>query len=122
MRRFEIEKRVCVQQARGEGADPALPLGHPLTGDENEWLERPEVKRALEIVRESARRAPSAIRPSHNLELDLGLDSMQRVELLSDLEGELGSDVEESRLAEIYSVRDLLESVLEGAGIETAPA
>ena len=36
------------------------------------------------------------IRPSDNLELDLGLDSMQRIELLVALEKELGGDVEES--------------------------
>ncbi len=121
LKRFEIEKRVRTTRARGTSADSDVPLEQPLTGDENQWLERPEVKRALEIVRDSARTATSAIRPSHNLELDLGLDSMQRVELLSHLEGALGSDVEESRLAEIYTVRDLVDAVLEGAGIESGP-
>jgi len=121
LKRFEIEKRVRATQARGTGADSDLPPEQPLTGDETQWLERPEVKRALEIVRESARTATSAIRPSHNLELDLGLDSMQRVELLSQLEGELGGNVEESRLAEMYTVHDLVDAVLEGAGIESGP-
>jgi long-chain acyl-CoA synthetase len=49
------------------------------------------------------------------LELDLGLDSMQRVELLSHLEEELGSNVEESQLAGIYTVRDLVDAVLQSA-------
>ena len=121
LKRFEIEKRVRAKQAQGDGADSDLPLEQPLTGDENEWLERPEVKRALEIVRESARTAPPAIRPRHNLELDLGLDSIERVELLSHLEAELGSDVEQSRLAEIYGVRELVDAVLEGAALESGP-
>ena len=60
------------------------------------------------------------MRPTLNLELDLGLDSMQRVEVLSHLEEELGGDVEESQLAEIYTVRDLVDAVLQecrsGAG------
>jgi long-chain acyl-CoA synthetase len=47
--------------------------------------------------------------------LDLGLDSMQRVELLATLEEELGGDVEESRLEEIYTVRELVDVVLDGA-------
>ena len=67
------------------------------------------------MIRDLARNAPDEIRPDQNLELDLGLDSMQRVELLSALEEELSSDVEESRLAEIYTVRELVDAVLEGA-------
>ena len=43
------------------------------------------------------------MRPTLNLELDLGLDSMQRVELLSRLEEELGGNLEESQLVEIYT-------------------
>jgi len=40
---------------------------------------------------------------------------MQRVEVLSRLEEELGGNVEESRLAEIYTIRDLIDAVLESA-------
>jgi long-chain acyl-CoA synthetase len=50
-----------------------------------------------------------------SLELDLGLDSMQRVEALSRLEEELDGNVEESQLAEIYTVRELVDAVLESA-------
>jgi long-chain acyl-CoA synthetase len=49
------------------------------------------------------------------LELDLGLDSMQRVELLSQMEQQLGGNVEESQLSEIYTVRDLVDAVLQSA-------
>jgi long-chain acyl-CoA synthetase len=40
---------------------------------------------------------------------------MQRVELLSKIEEQLGGDVEESQLAEIYTVRDLVDAVLQSA-------
>src|ERR1035438_5806059 len=40
---------------------------------------------------------------------------MQRIEVLSRLEEELGGNVEESQLAEIYTVRDLLDAVLQSA-------
>ena len=40
---------------------------------------------------------------------------MQRVELLVAIEKELGGDVEEVQLAEIYTVRDLVNAVLESA-------
>jgi long-chain acyl-CoA synthetase len=40
---------------------------------------------------------------------------MQRVELLSRLEDELGGNVEESQLAGIYTVRDLVDAVVQSA-------
>jgi long-chain acyl-CoA synthetase len=55
------------------------------------------------------------MRPSLNLDLDLGFDSMQRVELLTRLEEELGGDVEESQLTEIYTVQDMVDAVLQSA-------
>ena len=126
IKRFEVEKRVKSNQAssgqaRRPGDDSELPAERPLTADETAWLDRPEVHRALKIVREVARIAPPALRPTHNLELDLGLDSMQRVELLSQIEEQLGGNVEESQLAEIYTVRDLIDAVLQSASGAGAP-
>jgi long-chain acyl-CoA synthetase len=115
IKRFEVEKRVKANQARNIADDSELPTERPLTADEAAWLDQPGVQRALKIVREAARSAPPALRPTHNLELDLGLDSMQRVELLSQIEEQMGGNVEESQLAEIYTVRDLVDAVLHSA-------
>jgi long-chain acyl-CoA synthetase len=115
IKRFEIEKRVKSNQARRLDSDAELPAEQPLTNDEASWLDQPDVQRALKIVREAARTAPQNLRPAHNLELDLGLDSMQRVELLSRIEDQLGGNVAESQLAEIYTVRDLVDAVLQSA-------
>jgi long-chain acyl-CoA synthetase len=115
IKRFEVEKRVKTNQARRAVDDAELPSEQPLTADEVAWLDQSRVQQALKIVREAARAAPPTLRPGHNLELDLGLDSMQRVELLSQIEEQLGGNVEESRLAEIYTVRDLLDAVLQSA-------
>ena len=116
LKRFEIEKRVRANQARGGGAgEGEVPAQKPLTAEDTAWRERPDVQRGLKIIREHARNAPESLRPTDNLELDLGLDSMQRVELLVALEEELGGDVEESQLAEVYTVRDLVNVVLESA-------
>jgi long-chain acyl-CoA synthetase len=115
IKRFEVEKRVKANQARRMDDDSELPAERPLTADETAWLDQPDVQRALKIVREAARAAPPTLRPTHNLELDLGLDSMQRVELLSRIEEQLGGNVEESQLAEIYTVRDLVDAVLQSA-------
>src|SRR5262249_22601058 len=115
LKRFELEKRVRANQKKGPAADAEISSQPPLSPEDGQWLERSEVQRALKIMREASRGAPEVIRPSDNLELDLGLDSMQRIELLVALEKELGGDVEESSLAEIYSVRELVDAVLESA-------
>jgi long-chain acyl-CoA synthetase len=115
IKRFEVQNRVRANQARRVDDDSELPTERPLTDDETAWLDQPDVQRALNIVRESSRTAPPTMRPSHNLELDLGLDSMQRVELLSQMEEQLGGNIEESQLAEIYTVRDLVDTVLQSA-------
>jgi len=122
IKRFEVEKRVKANQGKQRTGDSELPAEKPLAAEEVAWLDRPDVQRGLKIVRESVRSAPPNLRPAHSLELDLGLDSMQRVELLSRLEEELGGNVEESQLTEIYTVRDLLEAVLtSAAGGQAAP-
>jgi long-chain acyl-CoA synthetase len=116
LKRFQIEKKVRELQKGGGPGEAEVGTEKPLSDEERAWLEREDVKRALEVVRESARNKMAEIRPTHNLELDLGLDSMQRVELLTALEQRLGGDVPEAQLAEVYSVRDLVDAVLASAG------
>jgi long-chain acyl-CoA synthetase len=115
LKRFEIEKRVRANWGKPQGSDAEISSEKPLTGEETSWLERADVQKAIAILRDSARKAPARISPHHNLELDLGLDSMQRVEILVALEQELGGDVEESQLAGIYTVRELVDAVLESS-------
>ena len=115
IKRFEVQKRVEANQAKKLSQDAELPAEKPLSPEEASWLEQPDVQRALKLLRDASHSAPKNLRPTHNLELDLGLDSMQRVELLSRLEEELGGDVEESQLAEIYTIKDLIDAVLQSA-------
>jgi long-chain acyl-CoA synthetase len=122
LKRFEIEKRVRANQLEGRSGDSEVRSEKPLTAEDTAWLEQPDVQRALKIIREAARIKPQSIRPADNLELDLGLDSMQRVELLVTLEQEIGGDLEESRLPEIYTVRELVEAVRESAASGAAGA
>jgi long-chain acyl-CoA synthetase len=112
LKRFEIEKRVRELQSRGQG-EAEVGVEKPLTDEERAWLDREDVGRALAVVKEAARIQIAGIRPEHNLELDLGLDSMQRVELLTALEQQMGGEVPEAQLAEIYTVRNLVDAVLE---------
>jgi long-chain acyl-CoA synthetase len=115
LKRFEIEKRVRAEQAEGHSRDAEVSPEKPLSAEDSAWLEQPDVQRAIKIIQEASRIKPQTIRPGDNLELDLGLDSMQRVELLVALEQRIGGDLEESRLSEIYTVRELVDGVRESA-------
>jgi long-chain acyl-CoA synthetase len=113
LKRFEIEKRVQAGKRGDGGAE--LAVVKPLTPEEGSWLEQASIQRALKVIREFSPNPPENIRPGDNLELDLGLDSMRRVELLVAVEQELGGDVEESELSGIYTVRELLDAVMASA-------
>jgi long-chain acyl-CoA synthetase len=114
LKRFEIEKRVRAGKQTDSGDE--LAVAKPLTPEETSWLQQPNVQRAVKVIRELSPNSPENIRPSDNLELDLGLDSMRRVELLVAVEQELGGDIPESQLSDIYTVRELVDAVLASAG------
>ena len=57
------------------------------------------------------------IDPNMNLELDLGFDSMERIELLASLEQVLNLQLPEDFGAEIHTVRDLITGLEQQAGI-----
>jgi long-chain acyl-CoA synthetase len=54
--------------------------------------------------------------PTSNLELDLGFDSMERVELVVALEGELGAAVDEKLISQVYTVRELVDAIIQSRG------
>ena len=60
------------------------------------------------------------VRPDANLELDLGLDSMERVELLTVLEQRRGKRVTDKVRATIFTVRQLVDAV-EAAPVTATP-
>ena len=123
LKRFEIEQRVRREQESGQlEEEGGLPDAPPLSEEDQLWLERPEVQRALAIVRQESRSDSGSIRPADNLELDLGLDSIQRVELLMALQQEFGANLPESVMSEVYTVRELVNRVLAASGSGGAEA
>jgi len=56
------------------------------------------------------------VRPDASLELDLGLDSMERVELLTELEQRFAVKVSEAVVHEVHTVRELVEAVRPAGG------
>ena len=114
IKRFEVERRVQQRQSEQSGSDE---IGsRPLTEDDRVWMEQPDVARALEVIRAASKQEGAQVHPRDNLELDLGLDSMERVELLAALEQELRAHVEDSVVSEVYTVRELVDAVRAHAG------
>jgi long-chain acyl-CoA synthetase len=121
LKRFEIARRLAEQRAGDVEVKPPT-----LTGEEQAWLDDPHVERMMGLVGENVKPGTSLF-PGANLELDLGLDSMERVELLTSLEHGVGVRVPEEVAQKIYTVRELIEalrtaSASAGGGGEAAPA
>ena len=106
LKRHEIERRY--HETASEAAAPVEP---PAWRDEDQaWASDPHAERALAAIRAAAK--PGAIvTPTANLELDLGLDSMERVELLARLERLCGTRVAPDVAQGIYTVRELVEAL-----------
>jgi long-chain acyl-CoA synthetase len=107
LKRYEIERRVLL--LRSQEAAPAAAAA-PVSAEEAAWAADPYVAQALELVRE-ATRAKEKVRPDANLELDLGLDSISRVELWMNLESRFSVEIPEEIASKIYTVRQLVEAV-----------
>jgi long-chain acyl-CoA synthetase len=131
LKRFAIERRARENAAAGRDASSAQPqeIAAAPSNADLEWAAQPEVEKALEVIR-AVSKNPAAVRPEANIELDLGLDSMERVELLTQLEQLFSIHVPDETAHQIYTVRELVEACLaqsrggaeRGAGSAGAPA
>ncbi|HUF47481.1 MAG TPA: AMP-binding protein [Vicinamibacterales bacterium] len=103
VRRHEVERRLA------ERATTPVADARPLTDEDRAWLADEAHERATAFV--AARLGRPAVHPHDNLELDLGLDSMERVELLTALERRAGTRVAPEVRATIFTVRQVVEAV-----------
>jgi long-chain acyl-CoA synthetase len=103
VKRHEVERRVRTRQKSSIEAATA--------GVDESSLD-PQINDALQIIRGRAR--GRAVRLDANLELDLGLDSMERVELLTELEERFGARVPQEKAHEIFTVQQLIDGLRSG--------
>ena len=108
IRRHQIEKRLRSEAVTAQAAETAS-----LTTEETAWLQVPVHAEALAAV--AARIDKPSVRPDANLDLDLALDSMERVELLTLIEQQQGRRVTPETRATIFTVRQLIDAVLKAA-------
>jgi len=119
LKRFEIQRRVQAAAARSQEEAGAEQAGAEPTAAEALWLAEADVQKGIGVIRRAGK-TQKPILPNDNLELDLGFDSMERVELVVDLEREFGTQVDESVISEVYTVRELIDTVLKTRGGEAA--
>src|SRR5580765_2163906 len=117
LKRFEIQRRVMAGE--GSAAESSISAAEEPTGEEAAWLASPEVQKAITVIR-NASKAEKPVLPSSNLELDLGFDSMERVELVVSLEHEMSAQLAEKVIAQVYTVRELVDAVLQAGGSATS--
>ncbi|MDP3718072.1 MAG: AMP-binding protein [Acidobacteriota bacterium] len=108
IKRHEVERRVCERQLAAT-ADAAAPL----SDQHQAWLDDAHVGDAAAVI-QARLRDGVRLRPDANLELDLGLDSMERVELLTELEQRFNVRVPQAATHEIFTVAQLVEAVRPG--------
>lgn len=116
MKRHEIEKRVRERQLAA-----AQDASAPISDQHQAWLDDGHVAAAVPMI-QARLRDGVRLRPDANLELDLGLDSMERVELLTELEQRFGVKVPQAAAFEIFTVTQLVEAVRPGDAGGSAPA
>ena len=112
-----IELKRLVESGELKPAETAPAPSAPGT-DDMAVLESAVGQEVLHCLRHSYHR-DQPIEPNMNLELDLGFDSMERVELLADLEQLLNLELPEDFSAEIFTVRDLIVQLERQAGVVT---
>ena len=70
-------------------------------------------KKVIEITARLLRLDSKDVKPSHHLTTDLGAESIQKVELMTSIEGEFGIELNEDRVAEVKLVGDMIQLVSE---------
>jgi len=116
IKRHEVE-RLLRERQRSGAADAAVPVAPA----DLEWMAQPTVAPVIAVIKLRAKDG-SRLFPDANLELDLGLDSMERVELLTELEQKLRVKVAPAAAQHVFTVRQLQQALAGGATADESSA
>jgi len=98
--RMTLERQRTASPGANSEIDPA----------DRAWMEEAHAASVIAVVRLRLREG-SRFFPDANLELDLGFDSMERVELLTELEQRFQTKVPQKVASEIFTVRQLVAAL-----------
>ncbi len=105
IKRHDVERLVRERQAT---ASPDAEVA--IAPADRAWMDEPHTAAVLAVLRPRVREG-SRFFPDANLELDLGFDSMERVELLTELEQRFRTKVAQQAAVEIFTVRQLVAAI-----------
>jgi long-chain acyl-CoA synthetase len=105
----KIQRHLVLQRFRGELAEDERPAHAEIPAEAELAAQADEVGRSVLAYLREATKKP-AVRLDDNLELDLGLDSLARVEMLVALETLLDVKIPEAA-AELFTVREVIENL-----------
>ena len=103
----KIQRHLVQERFQAERAREARPDEAPPSETDQALLEDGMGRRVLEYLCEATQRPE--VRLDDNLELDLGMDSLARVEMLVTLEEILNVEIPDEAAAECFTVREVIE-------------
>jgi long-chain acyl-CoA synthetase len=113
IKRLELKKQAESGQLQSAESAPAPVASGPEYGA---LMDSAVGREVIHCMRETYHR-DTPIDPGMNMELDLGFDSMERVELLASLEQTLNLELPDDFGADIFTVRDLILQLEQQAGV-----
>ena len=111
--RQEVSRRVRERRRASQQPEPAM------RAEDQAWLDQPHAAAAMPLI--CARARGRRVWPEANLELDLGLDSIDRVELLTALEQKFAVSLPTQAVWEIFTVRQLVDALPQDSLREGSP-
>lgn len=118
VRRAELERRfIDIESGRGAALRTLAGPMHPeaMSDDDRALLDEPAARVLWDLLRE--RYPDRGLSPDTSLAVDLGIDSLEWINLTLDIRQQIGAELTEDATARIETVRDLLN---EGVAAETS--
>ena len=116
----KIQRHLVAQRYQAERVEPTRTVEATLAPADGALVEDEVGRVVLEYLRRET--GKPEVRPDDNLELDLGMDSLARVEMLVHLEGMLNIRIPDEEAAECFSVREVIDHLRKLQGTVKGPA